>query len=96
MEHNQNYVFSAFRDASGDAEGEELAFSLDPESYGSELMGLPFSEEVHQWIDQTLDPEEGWVLVTPADGDFRKNDSGERIEVRVQDGTVVLVQHLMP
>jgi len=96
MQHTQNYVFSAFDGPSGTAEGEELGFSEDPDSYGSELMSLPFSEQVHQWIEETLHPQEGWVLVTPEDGDFRNNNSNERIEVAVQDGTVVLVQHLMP
>lgn len=63
------------------ADGEELGLS--------DLAARDLSPEVSDWIaSHTIDPD-AWVLVTPGDGDFRDNASTVRLEVRVQDGTVV-------
>lgn len=75
------YMLSVFTDPTT-AEGEEWLMS--------DLAAYDLSPEVGDWIEaNTSDDPGAYLLVTPSDGDFRNNTSQVRLEVRVQDSTVV-------
>lgn len=76
-----SYVLSVFPGPTT-AEGEEFGLST--------LAAYDLSPEVAAWIATHTDGDpDAWVLVTDEDGDFSDNTSPTRLEVRVQDGTVV-------
>lgn len=76
-----SYVLSVFAGPTT-AEGEEWGLS--------ELAAHDLSPEVGDWIAAHTSGPDAWLLVTDGDdGDFSDNDATERLEVRVQDGTIV-------